>query len=455
MRVLIVAANQEHKPDPVVPLGAAWVAAAAEHAGHHVRLFDACFLGEQSTPLLRREVECCDPDVVGISLRNIDDVAWPRAHSYLDDYRRVVAAVREAAPSALVVLGGSAFTLMPELFLRELGADCGVAGEGESAFIGLLGEFRRRGVASLRGRVLQGKGTIPGLRPALHLLDIGQYYRRGGALNVQTRRGCAFQCTYCTYPLLEGRESRLQEVAPVVDEMLRAERDHGARHFFIVDNTFNQPAAHAHAFCEELLRRGADVHWTAYVSPRGLTPELLALMARAGCSSIEFGTDAASPDTLKALGKSFGVTEILLASAWCRDAGIRFAHSLILGGPDESRESMHETVRVIESTGATAVFGMLGVRLYPGTALARRAEREGLIAEADLGLEPVFYISDAVRDELEPFARTLKARHANWYFPGLEGERWVRYWRRRRQHGARGPLWEWMGQPEVLHEAGN
>lgn len=448
MRVLIVAANQEHKPDPVVPLGAACVAAAAQSAGHHVRLFDACFLGERANALLGQAIKVCDPDVIGFSLRNIDDVAWPRAHSYLGSYRGLVAAARAAAPSALIVLGGSAFTLMPELFLRELGADCGVAGEGESAFTELLETFGRTGATSLRGQVLRGRRSMPAT-PALNLLDLAQYYRRGGALNVQTRRGCAFQCSYCTYPLLEGRQARLHPVEEVVDQIARSLRDVGARNFFVVDNTFNHPESHALSFCEALTRRGLGVAWTAYVSPRGVSRELVRAMARAGCSSIEFGTDAAAPQTLNALGKSFGVSDILQASALAREAGLAFAHSLILGGPDETPETMRETVRVIESTGAGAVFGMLGVRLYPGTPLARRAESEGLIRESELGIEPMFYISDAVRDELEPFAQALKARYANWYFPGLEGDRWVRYWRRRREHGARGPLWEWIGKPEV------
>lgn len=454
MRVLIVAANQEHKPDPVVPLGAACVAAAAQAAGHHVRLFDACFLGDRAGAMLRQAIKACDPDVIGFSLRNIDDVAWPRAHSYLAAYRGLVTAARTAAPSALIVLGGSAFTLMPELFLRELGADCGIAGEGEAAFTDLLQTFGRTGAASVRGQVLRGSVSRPAA-PALHLLDLAQYYRRGGALNVQTRRGCAFQCSYCTYPLLEGRQARLHPVDEVIEQIARALRDVGARNFFVVDNTFNHPESHALAFCEALARRDLGVAWTAYVSPRGVTRELVQAMVRAGCSSIEFGTDAAAPETLRGLGKSFGVSDILQASALAREAGLAFAHSLILGGPDETPDTMRETARVIESTGARAVFGMLGVRLYPGTPLARRAESEGLIREGEIGLEPVFYISEGVRDELEPFARELKHRHAHWYFPGLEGDRWVRYWRRRREHGARGPLWEWIGKPEVAHGTGN
>lgn len=455
MRVLMVSANQEHKPDPVVPLGAAWVAAAAEHAGHHVRLFDACFTGERAMALLARNIEASRPDVVGLSLRNIDDVAWPRAHSYLPHYRRLVDVIRGTAPGALLVLGGSAFTLMPELFLRELGADCGVAGEGEAAFIDLLDQFKRRGIQSLRGEIRRG-GAVPGLRPALHLLDLAGYYARGGALNVQTRRGCAFQCSYCTYPALEGTDVRLQGIEGAIGDIERAARDHDARHFFIVDNTFNHPAEHAAAFCEQLIRRDLGVRWTAYMSPAGLKPELLHLMARAGCGSVEYGTDAASPATLAALRKPFTVTDVLLASAWARKAGIRFAHSLILGGPDETPETIRETVRVIESTQPTAVFCMLGVRVYPGTGIAQRAEREGLLLQSEIGIDPVFYISEQVRDSLEDTARQIREAYPNWYFPGLEGERWTRFWRRRRAHGVRGPLWEWMGETrEVAHGTSN
>ena len=108
------------------------------------------------------------------------------------------------------------------------------------------------------------------------------------------------------------------------------------------------------------------------------------------------------------------------------------------------KKTMAETVSVIEELKPDAVFAMLGVRLYPSTQLAKRAEREGLIRESELGIEPVFYISEAVSGTLEEYARALSAKHSNWFFPGLEGDRWLRFWRRRRAHGVRGPLWEWM-----------
>lgn len=452
MRVMIVAANQEHKPDPVVPLGAACVAGAARAAGHEVRIFDACFKGDQAALELEHQLADFKPEVVGLSIRNVDDVCWPRANSYLPHYLRLAQAIRAAAPQAVLVLGGSAFTLMPERFMQALAPDYGIAGEGEHALVRLLAALQAGERPAALTRAVPG--DFPATPPALDLLDIDEYYRRGGALNVQTRRGCGFTCSYCTYPVLEGRQSRRNQVEAAVDQVEGCLQRHGASHFFVVDNTFNHPADHAEAFCAELLRRELKVNWTAYLSPAGLELDLLQLMARAGCGSIEFGTDAAAPATLAALGKSFDVAQVERVSHWSREAGLKFAHSLILGGPDETPETLAQTVGVIEALKPDAVFAMLGVRLYPNTALAKRAEREGLIRESELGIEPVFYISEDVSGTLEEFARGLSAKHSNWFFPGLEGDRWLRFWRRRRAHGVRGPLWEWMGrQTQSAQEA--
>lgn len=443
MRILIVAANQELKPDPVVPLGAACVAGAARAAGHKVALYDACFAGAAFATQLAACLEEFRPEVVGLSMRNVDDVAWPAAHSYLPHYRACVDVIRRHAPAARLVLGGSAFTLMPEAYLQELVADHGVAGEGESAFVELL-TCLANGAAPRLVRGQRGQSTP---RPALDLLDLAAYYRHGGALNVQTRRGCPFSCVYCTYPLLEGSHAQPFDVRACVDGLAEACRGCGASHFFVVDNTFNHPVSHARAFCHELLSRGLKVNWTAYLSPARLETSLLQLMARAGCTSVEFGTDACHHDTLHGLGKSFGVEEVRAASAAARRAGLKFAHSLILGGPGETMQTLRATVAVMDELAPDAVFAMLGVRLYPGTPLAESLRARGVPGAAQIGLAPAFYISDPVREKLVDFARATAAARPRWYLPGLNGDRYARFWRRKRLHGARGPLWELMSEP--------
>src|SRR5215470_17364522 len=111
MRVLLVSANQERSPDPVAPLGLCYVATAAADAGHAVTVLDLCFSTAPETDVADA-IAATSPDAIGISLRNVDNCAYPDTVSYLPHYCRIVDACR-AVSEAPIVLGGSAFTTMP------------------------------------------------------------------------------------------------------------------------------------------------------------------------------------------------------------------------------------------------------------------------------------------------------------------------------------------------------
>src|SRR5438128_290316 len=136
MRVLLVSANQERSPDPVAPLGACYVATAAAGAGHEVHVLDLCF-SDDPPAAVRAAVAAHRPEAIGISLRNVDNCAYPDTVSYLPHYHAVVEACRAASP-APIVLGGSAFTTMPAFYLAALEVPYGVVGEGEVALPALL-----------------------------------------------------------------------------------------------------------------------------------------------------------------------------------------------------------------------------------------------------------------------------------------------------------------------------
>ncbi len=145
MRVLLVSANQERSPDPVAPLGVCYVATAAAEAGHEVHVIDLCF-SEDPPADVRVAVAAHRPEAIGISLRNVDNCAYPDTVSYLPHYRAVVQACRTAS-EAPIVLGGSAFTTMPAHYLAALDVPYGVVGEGEVAFPALLARLAARASA--------------------------------------------------------------------------------------------------------------------------------------------------------------------------------------------------------------------------------------------------------------------------------------------------------------------
>lgn len=455
MRVLLVSANRERIPDPIFPLGLAYIAAAARQAGHEVAVADLCF-GLHPLDDLRRQVNAFQPDVVGLSIRNIDNAAYPLTVEYLDQHREVVDTLR-AVTRAPIVLGGSGFAILPEPYMQALDGDWGVAGEGEQAFVELLVALDRgwnpAGIPGVISRRTSGYTPVSatpvrrpadwaaGLRPARDLFDYPRYIRRGGMGNVQTKRGCVFRCSYCTYPLLEGNRFRARETGDVVDELEALMTDYGPHDVFFVDSILNFPVGHVEALCEEILRRRLRLRWSCYATPVKLSREQASLMARAGCDGMELGSDAVEDGQLGRLGKSFDADVVRRANAHGLEAGLRVCHTVIFGGPGETESSVRATCRALRAMRPTAVVAMTGVRLYPGTPLTRQLVAEGKIRSDEAGLLPTFYVEPEVRDFLPGYLLRQAREAGNWVLPGLSPPLLPTSQRVLRALGISGPLW--------------
>lgn len=363
MRVLLVSANREQYPSPVVPLGVLSVAGAVRDA-HDVHVADLCF---EPDPLhaVTGAIAAFQPDVVGIGLRNLHDNAYGSSEHLLVYYEEVARAVR-AATRAPVVLGGAAITLQPAGLLDRLGADHAVVGEGERAFRSLVdalarGERPERVVRSVvaERRLVQLDAKL-GLRvppvpaseldalppPARDLVD-ARYFEVDGTDGFQTKRGCAFHCAYCDYPDLEGRKVRVRDPEKVAAEVAERARIPGVTHGFFVDSVFNVPRAHALAVCQALERRGSPLPWVCYVTPASLDDELVAAMRRAGCVGAEIGTDTGTPRVLDRLKKPFDLDDVRRVRASFVRHGIADTHSFVLGAEGETVEEAEGTLAFV------------------------------------------------------------------------------------------------------------
>ena len=454
MRVLLISPNTEMLPDPVFPLGLAFLSGALNRSSHDHQLLDLCFVDDYGKALEQTVAEF-RPEVIGLSLRNVDNVAYPNTHSYLPFYRKVVSHLRKLT-SATIVLGGSGFSLMPRPILNDLEADYGIAGEGEILFVRFLDRLERgQSLVQLPGVITRHDNkaleAMPPQRfsiqkmimPRRERLDNEAYLRFGGMGNVQTKRGCTFSCVYCTYPLIEGSKIRLRSPKQVGEEIQQL-YDQGVDSVFVVDNVFNFPPHHAQSICKELLGRNLEVKWSCYLHPQFVTESLLSLMKESGCTGVEFGTDAGSDQVLKKLGKSFTKEEIRRASQLCHKVGLPSCHSLVFGGPGESRETLLETLALMDEVSPTAVIAMVGIRLFPGTKLAEFALPEDLIIEDDSMLKPTFYLAESVRPFVLDVLYEHVEEHRNWILPGSNVNIDRRLQEKLRRFGLKGPLWEHM-----------
>ena len=408
MRVLLIAVNTERINMRVLPLGLAEVAAAARRAGHETRLLD---LGPGDYPeaTIARAWAALPPDVVGLSVRNIDNVDMRRARFLLPLAAAAVAACR-AAGAAPIVVGGAGYSIFPRAALERLGADYGVRGEGETAFPARLETIARGGdAAAIPGVLVRGGGggSAPARSVDLDRFPAADFAAWSDAaadpellVPVQTRRGCAMDCAYCSTALIEGRALRFRAVESVVRD-LRAVADAGFRRVFFVDNVFNEPEAYALELCRAIAALGAPLEFRAIVYPRRLSPELARAMAAAGCVETSLGFESGDPGVLRALGKRFSPDDVRAVSDALAERGVRRRGFLLIGGPGETMDTVARSLAFAASLKLDGLKTTVGIRIYPGTPLAAAALREGVVAPDDDLLEPRFYLSPALRDHLD------------------------------------------------------
>lgn len=437
-RILLVSSNVNTEPYPVYPLGLALVAAALADAGHEVEQFDFLASGE-SLELLRARLRAFAPDYVCISVRNLDNCDSLNSASYPAVARRLVEAVREAV-AAPVIVGGPAFSIMPEELLRFTGADYGVVGEGERLLCDLVRELSdgRTPPPLLRADRLLAGDDMPSPR-----FDPGMvrfYLDRTGMINLQTKRGCPHSCVYCSYPALEGSRYRCRDPRAVVDDMEKVRADHGADSFFFTDSIFNDSRGHYLAVAEEILSRGLAARWCCYMRPEGIGRKEIALLKRAGLQAAELGTDAACDATLDALRKGFHFDDVLEANRAFVAERLPCAHFVMFGGPGETGETVAAGLANLRKLEHCVVFAYSGIRILPGTPLRARAIEDGVI-DADSSLrEPAYYMSPGV--DAAVMNRTLGAEfrgRRDRVFPPTEGQKRLSILHR---FGYRGLLWD-------------
>lgn len=439
MKVLIASLNKEKFPDPVLPLGAAYIAHSVKIAGHDVRIFDACFI-ENPTNELKSVLKEFQPEVIGISIRNVDNNAFPIAENYLDYYKKIVNVCKKNS-KAKIIIGGSAFSIFPHLFMNELEVDYGIEGEGEYAFVELLDKIKNN--ENIKEKIIFSpriKDINFETYPTREGFDIDKYYKYSGCINIQTKRGCAFTCSYCTYPLLEGHKYRLRSASNIVNEIQFWKENKGIDYIFFVDSVFNYPENFAQEICEEIIKRNLKIKWTGFFIPKFRDPDFVDACIESGVTSMDFGTDAFSPETLKGFDKHFTVDDIFEACSICKDKKIKYNHSLIFGGPNETFDTLEQTITNVELTDPTSVIGFIGVRLYSKTPIVESLED----LDIDIGIDPVFYISEHVKDGIIDYLRKRIKNNNNWIIPGLEKGTNTKILDRMRKKGVKGPLWELM-----------
>jgi radical SAM superfamily enzyme YgiQ (UPF0313 family) len=421
MRVLLISANTEKINMPTLPLGLACVAAATRKAGHDVAMVDL-MVEKDTQSVLKEAIEGFRPEIIGISVRNIDDQNMENPRFLLDPVKEIVSGCRSLS-EATIVLGGAGYSIFPESALSFLGADMGIQGEGEVVFPDLIERLEQgAGLSGLPGLYLSGHGlqckrmfaknldTLP--LPDTDLLSLPSQ-KEELWMPVQTRRGCPLSCSYCSTGTIEGRVLRRHSPEAIVQWIARW-REAGVHQFYFVDNTFNLPPSHAKEICRKLIDHGLNTRWSSILYPKYVDKELVGLMVRAGCEQVSMGFENGSERILKNMNKRFTLKEVRQISEMLSEHGIRRMGFLLLGSPGETRGSAEESLVFADSLKLDTLKITTGVRIYPHTSLAKKAIDDGVISSHDDLLLPRFYLAKGLENWLPETLKNWVTTRPHW-----------------------------------------
>lgn len=416
MRVLLINSNRKVDFLSVPPLGLCYVAGATEAAGHEVEVLDLCFVGRGVVRTVCDAIARFSPDVIGMSVRNIDNVNMLHPVSYLPEVVEIKNVVRRCT-DALLVIGGSGASLMPEHVLRLLDADYIVVSDGEESFVKLLDAIGRGECpAGIPGVGMMIGGRFHLTKPLLiefsggppdlgRWIDMKPYQKMGSAYNIQTKRGCRQQCIYCTYnQSLEGNRLRLRPPAEVVDEIEEALFKYRPSTFELVDSVFNDPIEHSAQILEEIVRRPWKAEFTAMgVHPRHLDDAYLDLMWRAGFRSFMITPESASQTMLENYRKGFSTEDVAKAAEAINRTAFCAWWFFMIGGPGETNDTLQESLdfalKNLQKRGRAATHVahfFIGVRIYPGTKLWKIAVKESFIRADSDPRQNLWYVSEGL-----------------------------------------------------------
>ena len=395
------------------PMALLVLAALARREGWAVRIIDLNF---ESVPPEK-------PDLVGLTVWTM---LAPQAYQLADAYRR------RGIP---VVLGGVHPSMLPGEALRH--ADAVVVGEAES----VIGSVLADAAAGRLGGLYQGEwgqmSGVPSVGEWVDLLEEGPFLRYLPRNTLQTTRGCRFNCDFCSVIRINGRGSRHRDPLEVVEE-LRVLKRHGQRFgsFFQVNFLDDDLAADLEftaALAEAIVASGLKVSWAAQASI-GLAgdPEMVRLVARAGCSVLFTGFESISRDTLKECNKKNRPHLFRESVQRLHDSRILIEGGFIFGFDHDEAGVFDETAEFVDRIGVDAAHFAILTPL-PGTQTFARMAGDGRITSFDWGEYDLYH---AVFEPARMTAAQLQAGLWKAYrrFYGARPR-----WRRWRRHVATRP----------------
>jgi len=295
--------------EPHLPIELGCMRVLLERAGHEVLMVDAHLCGLTQAQAAA-EVAAFAPSMTVVTTAPTY-LFWRCAPPELRVPRGFLDALGGAGGRSVAV--GPHGSATPKAALQKLGCDVVVRGECEEVVVALAGATDLSRVPSIAYR--EGDGVrITGAPAATRFTDLpplqwsaewvarhAHHHHRfdsppdGPGAEVEASRGCPYHCSFCAKIDFRDRYRR-RDLAPLIEE-IDALRAQGATYLYFIDEIFLPNRALLEAMVGRGLKFGMQTRIDLW------KPEMLELLGRAGCVSIEAGVESLTAEGRAALDK--------------------------------------------------------------------------------------------------------------------------------------------------------
>lgn len=308
-------------------------------------------------------------------------------------------AIHQVPDRPLIVLGGHGPSPIPEYYLQKMQADVVVMGEAERILPELLDTLAAgRSLAGVKGiawregdqvyvnprqEPVKDLDSLP--FPAWDAFPIDHYALRYGieqyknlrSFPILSCRGCMYKCSFC-YRMERGW--RLRSLDAIIEEMKQLMRDYQIRMFRFRDELLMGTKQRAIEFCERILSEGLDIKFDCNGRLNVASPEVLALMKRAGCTYINYGIESLDQRVLDLMNKKQTVEEIYYGIENTIAAGIHPGFNVLWGCPGDNEKTLQKNVEfLLKYDTCSEPRNIKPVIPYPGSDLYYYAIEKGLL----------------------------------------------------------------------------
>jgi anaerobic magnesium-protoporphyrin IX monomethyl ester cyclase len=391
MKVLLISHPRKNfqKPD-FPPIGIAYLGAVSRRAGHETRLIDG---GLKRIPDIIKEAKSFSPDLIGLTCWTLErETIWALCRS-----------LKEELPGAFLVVGGPHATFYPGHIFKLTHASAVVIGEGEETFRELLAALSKgEDPLKVKGMFIRSPGggaVFSGPREPVENLDLIEkpFYPGFKSFSFKnycgfpslprptapiiSSRGCVFDCTYCGSVKFWGNRWRYRSADNIIDEMGWLIGKMGAKSVFFFDDNFLVNKDRVIDLCEKIIKKEWKIKWSCCSHVKMINDDVLKMMKKSGCVSIDFGVESGSDMILKNINKKQTRLDIEKAFALVHKNGIKPRAYLMVGNKGENEATIDETIDMIGNIRPWSSIGGSLVFLLPGTAIYNEAVLNGFIKD--------------------------------------------------------------------------